>query len=80
MRVNALRGLAAVALAVMLLSSGLSSSALWSAQALVPSAQVTSGQLSLVQQDMSITLARAVRRRLMSPTRSAGRSCAPATS
>ncbi|KAE8764182.1 hypothetical protein [Georgenia thermotolerans] len=58
MRANALRGLAAVALAVVLLSSGLSSTALWSAQALAPSAQVTTGRLGLVQHDMTITLTR----------------------
>ena len=51
MSAKALRGLAAVALGVVLLSSGLGSTALWSAEAMVPSAQVTTGQLSLVQAD-----------------------------
>lgn len=58
MSAKALRGLGAVALGVVLLSSGLGSTALWSAQAMVPSAHVTTGQLSLVQHDISISLTR----------------------
>lgn len=58
MRANALRGLAAVAFVVVLLSSSLRSTAVWSAEAHVPSATVSTGRLGLVQHPMTITLTR----------------------
>jgi alternate signal-mediated exported protein len=58
MTAKALRGLVAVAAVVLLLSGGLGSTALWSAEAALPSAQITSGQLRLEQEPMSITLTR----------------------
>ncbi|MFD1507174.1 alternate-type signal peptide domain-containing protein [Georgenia yuyongxinii] len=58
MTAKAVRGLVAIAAVVFLLSSGLGSTALWSAQALMPTGQVTSGQLRLEQEPMTITLTR----------------------
>ncbi|GAA1634943.1 hypothetical protein [Georgenia ruanii] len=58
MRAYAIRGLVAVAFVVVLLSSSLGSTALWSAQASMSSGQVTSGQLDLTQDPMTITLSR----------------------
>ncbi|TRW43922.1 hypothetical protein [Georgenia yuyongxinii] len=58
MSARALRGLVALATVVLLLSSGLGSTARWSAQALVPTAGATAGQLRLEQEPMTITLTR----------------------
>lgn len=58
MSARALRGLVAIAAVVLLLSSGLGSTALWSAQALVPTAGVTTGQLRLEKEPTTITLTR----------------------